>query len=458
MKISKIIKLKNILFFSLIVFLFSCQNIDKKTTENKQEFKHVEWSKNAVIYEVNVRQFTPEGTFAAFEKHLPRLSKMGVDILWLMPIHPIGVEKRKEGLGSYYSVKDYKAVNPEYGNMNDFKNLVKKAHELGMYVILDWVANHTAWDNKMIKDHPEWYTKDSLGNFVSPFDWTDVVDLNYKNEAMQNYMIDALKFWIKQADIDGYRCDVAEMVPTKFWEKARVELDKIKPVFMLAEAEKTEHHKIAFDMSYGWEFHHIMNEIAKGNKNANDAAEYFIKNDSIFPEEAYRMYFTSNHDENSWNGTEYERMGDAAKTFAVLTYIIPGIPLIYSGQETALNKRLAFFEKDTIIWGEIELAKFYKKLAQIKKKNKALWNGTSGGKLVRINSSDNENIFAFLREKEENKIFAIFNFSAENKNITFRGDKFIGEYLNAFSGEETKFIVNQSLELKPWGYFVFEGK
>jgi len=450
--------IKNILFFSLMVFLFSCQDNDKKNTEKINGFTHVEWSKDAVIYEVNVRQFTAEGTFAAFEKHLPRLSEMGVDILWLMPINPVGLKNRKGSLGSYYSVKDYKAVNPEYGNMDDFKKLVNEAHKLGMHVILDWVANHTSWDNKMIEEHPEWYTKDSLGNFVSPFDWSDVVDLNYENEEMQEYMIGALKFWIEEANIDGYRCDVAGMVPVEFWDKARAELDKIKPVFMLAEAEEVKHHKNAFDMSYGWDFHHIMNEIAKGNKNANDAEKYFIKNDKNYPEDAYRMYFTSNHDENSWNGTEFERMGDAAKTFAVFSFMIPGMPLIYSGQEAALNKRLAFFEKDTIIWGDIELEKFYKNLIQIKKKNEALWNGTSGGKLVRINSSDNENVFALVREKNGNKIFAIFNFSGEKQYVTFEGDKFIGEYLNAFTGKEAKFSANENLEIEPWGYFVFEGK
>lgn len=288
-KLLKNIKFISIFLLSLLILSFSCQNKDKKNTVDTEGVTHTEWSKNAIIYEVNVRQFTPEGTFIEFEKHLPRLKEMGVDILWLMPINPIGKKNRKGSLGSYYSVKDYKAVNPEFGNMDDLKNLVKKAHDLGMYVILDWVANHTAWDNKMIVDHPEWYTKDSAGNFVSPFDWTDVVDLNYENKALRDYMTGALKFWVEEADIDGYRCDVAGMVPVEFWDRARAELDKIKTVFMLAEAEEVKHHKNAFDMSYAWEFHHIMNEIAKGNKNANDAAEYFIKNDSVYPEDAYRM-------------------------------------------------------------------------------------------------------------------------------------------------------------------------
>lgn len=461
MKVTKIINdrnIKNILFFSLMVFLLSCQNIEKKNMEKTDGFTHVDWSKNAIIYEVNVRQYTPEGTFAAFEKHLPRLSKMGVDILWLMPIYPVGEKNRKGSLGSYYSVKDYKAVNPEYGNMDDLKRLVSEAHKLGMHVILDWVANHTSWDNKMIEEHPEWYIKDSLGNFVSPFDWSDVADLNYDNKALQDYMIGALKFWIEKADIDGYRCDVAGLVPVEFWDKARAELDKIKPVFMLAEAEEAKHHKNAFDMSYAWDFHHIMNDIAKGKKNANDVEDYFIKNDSLFPDDAYRMYFTSNHDENSWNGTEYERMGDAAETFAVLSFMIPGMPLIYSGQEAALNKRLAFFDKDTICWDNIKLEEFYTNLIKIKKKNKALWNGTYGGKLIRINTSDDKNIFAFIREKDDNKVFAIFNFSDKKQNIIFKGDKFTGEYTNAFSGEEVKFSPKKELELEPWGYFVFVRK
>ena len=256
-----------------------------------------------MIYEANVRQFTPEGTFKAFEEHLPRLKELGVDILWLMPIHPIGVENRKGGLGSYYSIKDYRGVNPEFGDLDDFKSLVNKAHELGMYVILDWVANHTAWDHAWVTEHPEYYTKNLDGTMKSPFDWTDVVELDFKNQEMQDAMLADMMYWVEENGIDGFRCDVAGEVPVEFWNTARAELDKVKPVFMLAEAEQPNHHVNAFDMSYAWELHHIMNEIAKGNKNAKAINTYFAKHDTLYPTDAYRLYFITNHDENSWNGT-----------------------------------------------------------------------------------------------------------------------------------------------------------
>lgn len=455
------------IIFPIILTLFilllqtSCNNQNKKMKKKKQtanKLVHPEWSKNTNIYEVNIRQYTSEGTFKAFEKHLPRLSQMGVDMIWLMPIQPIGEKNRKGTLGSYYSIKDYMAVNPEFGTMKDFKDLVEKAHQFGMHVIIDWVANHSAWDNKMIEEHPDWYTKDTAGNFVSPYDWTDVVDLNYDNKEMRKYMIDALKFWVVETDIDGYRCDVAGMVPIDFWNKARKELDQIKPVFMLAEAEEPPHHEKAYDMSYKWKLHHIMNDVAKGEKNANDIAVYFVENDSLFPEVAYRMCFTSNHDENSWNGTEYERMGDGALTFAAFSATIPGMPLIYSGQEAAFNRRLEFFEKDQIDWGKFQLNDFYKKLLTLKKNNKALWNGAYGGKMIRIPTSNDEAVFAFTREKDGDKIFAIFNFTDKEQNIFLSGDNYLGNYFDIFSGNLKSFSVNEEIELKPWEYFVFEKK
>lgn len=209
-----------------------------------------EWVKNAVIYEVNVRQYTPEGTFNAFTEHLPRLKTLGVDILWFMPVNPIGVKNRKGPLGSYYSVKDYTAVNPEFGTMEDFRRLVEQVHEQGMYAIIDWVPNHTAWDHRWTKEHPDWYKQDEKGEFVSPFDWTDVIQLDYDNEEMRQEMIEEMIFWIRESDIDGYRCDVAHMVPVDFWDEARKELDKVKPVFMLAESDQYFLHKNAFDMTY----------------------------------------------------------------------------------------------------------------------------------------------------------------------------------------------------------------
>ena len=449
-----------VLFFAF--FLFSCDN--QKSSQKKStgqgtlisQVKHPHWAENANIYEVNIRQYTPEGTFAAFEKHLPRLKKMGVDILWLMPIHPIGEINRKGSLGSYYSVKDYFAVNPEYGSIDDLQRLVEKSHELGMYVIIDWVANHTAWDNSWVKEHPEWYVRDSSGKMYSPFNWTDVVQLDYNNPELRKEMIRALKFWVSKAGIDGYRCDVAGMVPTDFWVEARKELEKIKPVFMLAEAEKPELLLNAFDADYSWHLLHLTNEIAKGKANANNLGNYFIQLDTILPKGAFKMNFTTNHDENSWNGTVFERYGDGAKTFAVLISTIPGMPLIYTGQEAAINKRLSFFEKDQVEWKNLEYFNFYKTLLQLKNRNKALWNGNSGGQLKRIKSTADKSVFAFIREKDNHKIFVLLNLSSEKQNFKLSGNDFTGRYCDVFNEGEIIFVKDHEWQLLPWEYFVFE--
>lgn len=414
-----------------------------------------EWSKNANIYEVNVRQFTKEGTFSAFQTHLPRLKNMGVDILWLMPVTPIGELNRKGTLGSYYSVKDYMAVNPEFGTMEDFKALVAEAHQLGMYVILDWVANHTAWDNHLVAEKPEWFTRDSLGNMVSPFDWSDVVDLNYDNPELWDYMIEALKFWIIEANVDGYRCDVASMVPTEFWNRARKELDAIKPVFMLAEAEEPELHTYAFDMAYAWDMHHVMNKIATGEKNANHIDSMLQVTMSRFPAETYMMHFTSNHDENSWAGTEYTRLGEGVQSFAALSATLPGMPLIYSGQEAALDRMLAFFEKDEIDWTSIPLEKFYEELLTLKHNVPALWNGIHGGNYTRVLSGENEKVFAFLRQKGSSKVFVVLNLSGEKVQTTLEGKVYADSYKTAFTDESIRFRNNSSVTLEPWEYRIY---
>jgi glycosidase len=373
-----------------------------------------EWAKNATIYEVNVRQFTPEGTFAAFEKHLPRLKAMGVDILWLMPINPIGVKNRKGSLGSYYAVRDYKAVNPEFGNKDDFKHLVDAAHALGMKVIIDWVANHSSPDNVWIEEgHLDYYTLDSTGNIQPTIgtDWWDVADLNYDSKEMRGRMIDAMEYWVRDFDLDGYRCDVAGWVPLDFWIEARTALDNIKPVFMLAEAEEVALHQ-AMDMTYGWEFHHIMNKIAKGVMDIDDIRLYFEK-DKTYPANAYRMMFTSNHDENSWNGTEMERMGDARFALAVMAATIDGMPLIYNGQETSLDRRLKFFEKDSIGWQKMDLVDFYTKLNHLHQTNQALWGGREGGDLQILSPTGEEHMLVFVREKGKHKVRVSINLSPE---------------------------------------------
>jgi 1,4-alpha-glucan branching enzyme len=443
--------------FFLSALLVSCHvKTEQKPVESK--VISVEWSKNAVIYEVNVRQFTAEGTFNSFASHLPRLKELGVDILWFMPITPIGEINRKGSLGSYYSVKDYLGINPEFGTMDDFKNLVSQAHDLGMYVILDWVANHTAWDNHLVEQHPEWYAKNENGEMISPFDWSDVVQLDYDQPGLRDYMVNALKFWVTEANVDGFRCDVAEMVPTDFWNRARAELDQIKPVFMLAEAEVPEHHEHAFDMSYGWEFHHIMNNIAKGTMNADNIRDYLKKEAGRFPANAYRMQFITNHDENSWNGTVFERLGDAVETMAVLSYTIPGMPLIYSGQEAGLDKRLLFFEKDEIDWTNIRFQEFYTRLNKIKTDNPALWNGINGGKIEIVDNTHSQNIFSFTREIEGNKLLILMNLSADEQHFILEGTDLAGEYLNPMTGDSIMLEDNQEVDFAAWEYLVLVKK
>lgn len=446
---------KLILFLVSAVFLFiSCKKSDETNTKStNQAFEAPDWSINAVIYEVNTRQYTKEGTFNAFLTHLPKLKEMGIDILWFMPIHPIGGKNRKGSLGSYYSVKNYKEINPEFGTLEDFKNLVKEAHNLGMYVIIDWVANHTAWDNEWTKSHPEFYTRDSTGNFVSPFDWTDVIDLNYDNKELWNYMRDAMKFWVDECNIDGFRCDVAAMVPLDFWKWLRPQLETNKKLFMLAEASEPELHEV-FDMTYNWQLKDLFVGIAEGKKNADDLHALFENEKREYPQKAYRMVFTTNHDENSWHGTDKERFGKFAKQFAIITGVVPGMPLVYSGMEGGLDKRLLFFEKDPINWKESEYRSIYTKLFKLKKENKALWNGVNGGEIIKIDLGDSS-LFAFVREKENNKILALFNLSTVRKKIILKNKLAFGEYKNLWTDANQLIDENFSLTLEPLTNVIF---
>jgi len=428
---------------------------------NKGPVEHPDWSRTATIYEVNIRQYTPQGTFVALERELPRLQKMGIDILWLMPIHPIGDKNRKGSLGSYYSVRDYFGVNPEYGTMKDFKELVNKAHNLGMKVIIDWVANHTSWDNEMLTDHPDWYKKDSTGKVIPPVaDWTDAAALDYTQEGLRKYMIKALEFWIREADIDGYRCDVAGMLPVDFWNQAIPDLKKIKPVFMLAEEETPLIHDTGlFDASYSWQLFRMMNQIAKGTQSADKIDSLFAAEKKVYNADAYRMRFTSNHDENSWNGTEFERLGDGAQAFAVLTFTCPGMPLIYSGQEAAMNKRLRFFEKDTIPWGNFALESFYSRLTSLKKKDSRLFSaGKEGGDFLKVPTSNDRQVYAFLRKNDSGKVFVLLNLSPEAVTVQLTGNAFSGRYRELFSGIEREWKAGATVELLPWEYQVYDNR
>jgi len=417
----------------------------------------LEWTVNANIYEVNIRQYSEEGTFNAFIEQLPRLKEMGVDILWIMPIYPIGQKNKKGELGSYYSISDYTGINPAFGELDDFKKLVEKAHQMGMYVILDWVANHTAWDHPWIKEHPEYYEKDADGKMISPFDWTDVVSLDYNNQEMRKAMRDAMQYWLKEANIDGFRCDVAGEVPTDFWNWLRPQLDDVKPVFMLAESEKPELLESAFDMDYGWEFHHIMNEIAQGKKNVKDILSYLKVEQERTSARAYKMYFITNHDENSWNGSIKERMGDAADAWAVYTFTMHAMPLIYSGQEAANEKRLEFFEVDPIDWKDYPKQGFYQKLIEIKHQNEALWNGANGGDFKPLKTDHPEKILAFRRLKGDNDMVVIINFSKEA--FTSQLQDFQLKDFEVLIEDNISFNQDhQSFEMEPWGYAVLRKK
>jgi len=446
-----------VMIFFPVILLVSCNRAPEPSgTPFQTTVHHPSWSKRAVLYEVNIRQYTPEGTFRAFEQHLPRLKELGVDILWLMPVYPIGEKNRKGPLGSYYSVKDYTAVNPEFGTLDDLKHLVDKAHDMGFHVLFDWVANHTAWDNPWLTEHPEWYEHDSAGHFVSPYDWTDVVQLDYHNHHLWNAMTDAMKFWVTQAGIDGFRCDYPGRIPVAFWDSVRTVLEKVRPVFMLAEDEEhtalLEH---AFDMNYAWEFLHLTEHIAQGKEKASALTAYFDRQATIYPPQAYRLNCITNHDENSWNGTIGERYGSAAKTFAALSFTVPGMPLIYSGQEAGLNKRLRFFERDTIFWKDTAAwSPFYRQLIRLKHSQKALWNGTSGSRIHTLQNSEPEKVFSFYREKGDSRVIFIGNLTSGVTEVKIYCPDIPGSYSDHFTGTFLSVTDTLSLNLGGWEYLL----
>ncbi|GAB2556499.1 alpha-amylase family glycosyl hydrolase [Spirosoma areae] len=421
-----------------------------------------EWARNATIYEVNTRQFSPQGTFKAVEAQLPRLKEMGVDIVWLMPIYPISQKNKKGSLGSPYAIADYNAINPAYGTLADFKSLVNRAHALGLRVILDWVANHTGWDHVWIDQHPDWYTKIN-GKMTTPVDpktgkptdWTDVADLNYNNPDMRKGMTEAMKYWVKECDIDGYRCDVAGFVPTDYWAELRPELDKIKTVFMLAEWEdEPDQFRKCFNMNYGWSMHTMMKAVAKGARTADKIDSLRGANQERFPAWYYQMLFTQNHDENTHNGTLFESFGAGADAFIVLSSTLEGMPLVYNGMESDLNKRLAFFEKDSIAWGNYAKNDFYKALLTLKHRNRALWNGRAGGKAVKIQTDHDDKVYAFYRQRDTDRVTVVLNLSRVPQTVRLTGDGFAGTYTDVFSHQPVELKSDMVVTLKPWEYRV----
>ena len=419
-------------------------------------FLKPEWSYDSNIYEVNLRQYTREGTFIAFSKELPRLRSMGVEILWFMPITPISFEKRLGTLGSYYACSDYTSTNPEFGSIEDFIQLVKIAHELGFRVLIDWVANHTGWDHRWTREHPDFYKRNQHGQFYDANGWQDVIDLNFDHPSLRQAMIAAMKFWVVECDIDGFRCDMAMLVPLDFWMQARTQLDEIKKLFWLAECEEINYHSV-FDASYAWRFLHKMESYWRKETGMQGIDEDLQFYEHDFSTDAFHAFFTSNHDENSHSGSEYERMGDAAKPFAVLCCTWNGLPLIYSGQELPNKKRIKFFDKDYIEWtGHNELHEFYRILLELRKKNKALRAGDPSVQTFRLSTNAPDKIFSFVRMAEGHQVWVILNLSGEDILCNIQDEKIKGNFRNVFSNEWLDADQTSVLELAAWNFYVFE--
>ena len=419
---------------------------------------HADWSYSAVLYEMNIRQLTPEGTLRAAEKKLEFLHSMGIDAIWMMPIYPIGEENRKGSLGSYYSIQDYCAVNPEFGTMEDFDSFVAKAHSLGMKILLDWVANHTARDAKWLKTKSaDWYEREADGTAKIPWDWSDTAKLNYANHDVWRGQIEAMRFWVEKHNIDGFRCDMAMLVPIEFWQQAAAVLHAVKPdIFMLAEAEELNLFDKAFDMCYAWEIHHMMCDIAKGERRVWDLRNTMYADRERYPNSAMKMMFTSNHDENSWSGSEFDRFGAAREVMTALTFVWEAaMPLLYTGQEVSYNHSFEFFERDYIPaekYQECEDTELYRKLIALKHSQPALQAGERGGRTIEIENNAKDCLMTFVRELGDSRVVAIMNLSPYTIHADYNNGIYAGEYTNAITGEKVLLPVHLEQDIKPWGY------
>ena len=421
-------------------------------------YKNPEWSYSAILYEMNIRQFTTEGTFRAASERLPFLRSIGVDAIWLMPIYPIGEEDRKGSLGSYYSIRDYKGVNPEFGSEADLRDFITKAHALGIKILFDWVANHTARDARWISERPvDWYERDSEGRAKVPWDWSDTAKLNYANREVWRGQIDAMRYWVEQFGIDGFRCDMAMLVPIEFWQEASAELHSIKSdIFMLAEAEEDNLFEGAFNMSYQWNIHHIMCDIAKGARRVWDLRNAMHAERQRYPREAMRLSFTSNHDENSWSGSEQSRFGRALEVMTAMTFLMPStMPLIYTGQEVGYDHSFAFFDRDPIpeeLYKEGYATELYRRLADLKHSQRALDSGQRGGDVIEIENNAKDCMMTFVREVEGSRVVAIVNLSPYTIHADFRTGIYAGKYRDAISGERVILDEHVERDIAPWHY------
>ena len=414
-------------------------------------FPIIPWCKGSNIYEVNIRQYSKEGTINAFVKHLPRLKDMGVSILWLMPITPISIATRQGSYGSYYAASSYIDIDPLCGTHDDFKKLIVKAHGTGLKVIIDWVANHTRYDHQWTEKYPHFYHRDTSGNFAGLHGWIDVIDLNYTIPEMRNEMIRSMKHWISNFDIDGFRCDMARTVPLDFWREARAECDALKPLLWLAECEVFDYHEV-FDITYGWEAMRAFDKYFATNEITLSQTKEILNRYLKYPAGTRKLLFTSNHDENTYHGTEYEKYGGAAQAVAVFTCTWPGVPLVYSGQELPNKKRLAFFEKDEIGWnGQIALHDFYKTLLNFRKRNKAMQDGAS----VLILNPGHKDVLAYLCRKENDKVLVLLNFGQQKASFEIDDPTTAGNYMDLFSEEMLSLKQSQSYSLNPREFKVY---
>ena len=411
------------------------------------------WVADQTLYEVNLRQFSAAGDVNGLVEQLPRLKALGVGTLWLMPVHPIGEDHRSGKLGSPYAPRDYAAFDPDLGTVEQFKAMVAKAHGMGLHVIIDWVAVHTSPDHAWVTEHPDWYKHDAAGQLVHPMpDWKDVVALNYDAPGLRHAMVEAMAHWIRETDIDGFRCDSAEFVPLDFWCDARDALRKIKPVFMLAEGSKPELLNYAFDAAYAWSLPENTEGIIKGTKTVPDLVNYLNADAALMPAGAFRLNFTSNHDKNAWEGTTREQLKDGVAAYTVLTFTIAGMPLIYDGQETGDEHRLNFFDHDPIAWRPDPMADLYRTLAGLKHDNKALWNGATAAPLRLTADAANPSVLAFSREAKGDRVVVMLNLNGQPARTA--APKGVAGLKTVLGGVSTP-ADGAMIALPPWGYRVW---
>ena len=373
-----------------------------------------------------------------------------------MPVYPIGLEGRKGSLGSYYSVRDYCAVNPEMGTMADFDRFVAEAHRLGMRVILDWVANHTARDARWIAEQPaSWYERDAEGHPAVPWDWTDTAKLNYANHDVWEAQAEAMAFWLREHAVDGFRCDMAMLVPVEFWNETTRRLRALKPdLFMLAEAEETNlFEQGAFNACYAWQMGHLLEDVAQQRVRVTALRDYLYADRGRYPEEAMRLAFTSNHDENSWSGSEFARFGAAREAMTLFTFVAPrGLPLIYTGQEVGYDHAFAFFDRDAIpVYEPNAFTAFYRQLTALRHDNPALASGGRGGDWVEIRNNAEDCLLILVRELGANRVIAVMNLSPYAIHADYRTGIYAGDYADGLTGEACTLPEHVEEDMAPWG-------